>query len=100
MPEEKGEPWDVKTALRRSLHIIHVHKPRKPAIELEDTSVPPLPTILQISKPESLLLDHSRTFKANPFDERTQGIIYQVEQLDERLLDSFPSPPHQITRLT
>ena len=86
----------MKTALRRSLHIIHIHTPRKPSNELKDIKDPPVPNIPpNVSKPESLLLDHGRTFKANPFDDRTNGIVYQVEPLDERLLDSFPSPPYQ-----
>ncbi|KAE9375489.1 hypothetical protein N431DRAFT_531446 [Stipitochalara longipes BDJ] len=101
MAEEKDEPWDVKTALRRSLHIIHIHALRKPAEHSKDGNIAPVPNIPQdMPKQENAPENHGRIFKANPFDDRSEGVVYQVEPLDERLLDSFPSPPTHRTRRT
>ncbi|KAN0112904.1 hypothetical protein V8E51_005855 [Hyaloscypha variabilis] len=47
MVEARDEPWDMKTALRRSRHIIHIHMPRKPSEGSENTNAPPLPIIAE-----------------------------------------------------
>lgn len=91
----------MKTALRRSLHIIHIHAPRKPAKGSEYSNVTPVPVISQrVAELEAIQENHGRTFKANPFDDRSERVAYQVEQIDDRLLDSIPSPPSQRTALT
>jgi hypothetical protein len=100
MVEVRDEPWDMKTALRRSRHIIHIHMPRKPSEGSENTNAPPLPIIAEdILKLKNASDNYGRTFKANSFDNRSGEVIYQVELLDEYLLDSFPPPPQE-TKLT
>lgn len=94
MDEAKDEPWGVRTALRQSLHIIDIHRSKRSAEDPNDSNLPPVPTISQnVPKLEPAHSTPDRVFKANPFDARSGEAVYQVEPLDEHLIDRFPLPP-------
>ena len=80
MDEAKDETWGEKTALRQSLHIISIHrskKQKKYTNDSNDSNVPLVHTISQnVPKPETSHTNPDRVFRTNPFDVRSDEVVY------------------------